>query len=196
MNLKQAQEIAHNVCVRLQPFSVRLNIAGSVRRQKPDVKDIEVVCLPRYVTAAQESLFDEVVASTIISSNYVEAVKSLGRIVKGKPDGKYMQIHLPQRINLDLFMPDDFDYFRQYAIRTGSAEFAAKQIAAGWRRKGWCGSDKGLRLISDCMETKQPDGKSKWTCINGKAERPPVWQSEQEFFEWLGITWVHPKYRF
>ena len=75
--------------------------------------------------------------------------------------GKYMQIKLRENIILDLFMPDDFDYYRQYAIRTGSADYAAKIIATGWKKKGWCGSDKGLRKISDCVETKTPDGKSK-----------------------------------
>lgn len=87
----------------------------------------------------------------VIIQNFVELVKSLGRVIKGKPDGRYMQIELPQRINLDLFMPEADDYFRQYAIRTGSAEYAAYTIAGGWRKIGWCGSDQGLRKTSDCI---------------------------------------------
>ena len=102
---------------------------------------------------------------------------------------------MPQDINLDLFIPDDFDYYRQYAIRTGSDDYAAKVIATGWKKKGWCGSDKGLRKISDCIETKTPDGKSKWKCVKANAELPPVWQSEEQFFEWLGIKYLPPNRR-
>lgn len=195
MNLKQASTIAVSVCERLKPFCSVIHIAGSIRRHKPDPKDIEIVCLPRYVTSTQESLFDEVITTPVISQNFVQVVNSLGRILKGKPDGKMMAIELPQRINLDLFMPDDFDYYRQLCIRTGSADYVRHTIAAGWKRKGWCGSDKGLRLIKDCIEHVQTDGKSKWECINHNAQRPSIWVSEMEFFEWLGITWIHPKQR-
>jgi DNA polymerase/3'-5' exonuclease PolX len=195
MRLSEAKEIAIKIGTRLQPFCNRLNIAGSIRRQKPDVKDIELVCLPRYIDASQESLFADVIVEKVISQNFVEVIKSLGKIIKGKPDGRYMQIQLHQRINLDLFMPDSDDYYRQYAIRTGSADYAARTIATAWRRKGWCGSDKGLRLMKDCIEHKQVDGKSKWVCMNDQAERPPVWGSEQEFFDWLEVPMIMPKLR-
>lgn len=195
MRYNQAKDIAINVGNRLLPFCTQLNIAGSIRRQKLEVKDIEIICLPRYIDGTQESLFDDVIVGKVISKNYVEAVKALGKVVKGKTDGRYMQIELPQRVNLDLFMPDPDDYFRQYAIRTGSADYAARTIAVAWKRKGWCGSDKGLRLQSDCIEHKQADGKSKWECINPEAQVPPVWQSEKEFFEWLSIPFIMPKLR-
>lgn len=195
MRLNDAKDLAIKVGTRLQPFCTRLNIAGSIRRQKYEVKDIELICLPRYIDGTQEDLFGDVITEKTISKNFVEIVKSLGKVVKGKPDGRYMQIQLLQRINLDLFMPDPDDYFRQYAIRTGSADYAARTIASAWKRKGWCGSDKGLRLMKDCVEHKQVDGKSKWICINDQAEKPPVWQSETEFFEWLEVPWIMPKLR-
>lgn len=195
MRYNQAKELAINVGNRLLPFCTRLNIAGSIRRQKPDVKDIEIICLPRYIDCSQESLFSDVIIEKVISKNFIDVIKSLGKVIKGKPDGKHMQIELPQRINLDLFMPNPDDYFRQYAIRTGSADYAARTIAAAWKRNGWCGSDKGLRRIEDCQEHKQADGKSKWTCINYQGQIPPVWQTEQEFFEWLGIPCIMPKLR-
>jgi hypothetical protein len=131
----------------------------------------------------------------VISQNYVQVVKLLGKVIKGKPDGRYMQIELPQRINVDLFMPVPEDYFRQLAVRTGSAEYAYGTIATAWKRIGWCGSDKGLRRIEDCVEHKQPDGKSKWECVNPNAERPPVWKSEREFFDFIQVPWIMPKLR-
>lgn len=195
MLLKTASEIAVKICERLQPFCSRINIAGSIRRQKPEPKDIEILCQPRIITIAQDSLFDEVIVEKKVSDNFVKEVRSLGKVIKGKPDGRMMQIQLPQRIMLDLFMPDEPDYFRQYVIRTGSKEYVQHTIAAGWKRIGWCGSDMGLRKISDCIEHKQPDGKSKWECVNPVAELPPVWQSERDFFAWIGAGYIHPKLR-
>lgn len=196
MQLTKATDIAILVGEGLKPFCTKLNIAGSIRRQKPEVKDIEIVCLPRYITRTQGDLFGDVETVTEVTPNFMAEINGHGEVVKGKPDGKYMQIYLRfYNINLDLFMPSPDDYYRQYAIRTGSADYAARTIAAGWKKKGWCGSDKGLRLIKDCVEMKQPDGKSKWTCINHEAQKPPVWESEAEFFDWLGVPLIMPKLR-
>ena len=190
--LKEAQNIAVEICYQLEPFCEKINIAGSVRRKKQEVKDIEIVCVPKLET--QYDMFGTPFSSGR-NTGFRDVVLSLGEIIKGGANGKYMQIKLTQGINLDLFMPDDFDYYRQYAIRTGSADYAAKIIAGGWRKIGWCGSDKGLRKMSDCVETKTPDGKSKWKCVKANAELPPVWQSEEQFFEWLGIKYLPPNQR-
>jgi DNA polymerase/3'-5' exonuclease PolX len=195
MKLLQAKELAIKVGKRLQPFCTRINIAGSIRREKQEVGDIELICLPRIITSAQEDLFSEVIVERRVSNNFIAEVKQLGRVIKGKPDGKYMQIELPERINLDLFMPSEPDYIRQYVIRTGSAEYAYRTIAAAWKRKGWCGTEHGLRKISDCIEHKQSDGKSKWECIKMNPELPPCWAEEKDFFDWLGVHWIQPKLR-
>lgn len=194
MKLSEAKQLAISVCEKLQPFTERLNIAGSIRREKPDVKDIEVVCLPRYFDSQPDMFGGN--TTRVISQNYVEVVNGLGRIIKGKPAGRYMQIELPQRINLDLFMPTPEDYFRQYAIRTGSADYAHHTIAKAWLKKGWCGSDMGLRRIEDCREEiNSVTNKRSWICVNQHGERPPVWTSEQEFFDWIGVPWCMPKLR-
>lgn len=196
MRLTEAARLANIIVEKLRPFTTIINIAGSIRREKWEVKDIEIVCQPRYVDGAQGSFFADTVAEKVISQNYVQVVKLLGKVIKGKPDGRYMQIELPQRINVDLFMPVPEDYFRQLAVRTGSAEYSHKTIAAGWFKKGWCGSDVGLRLQSDCeIVTQHPDGKKSWHCVNPNGERPPVWNSEMEFFDWIGVPWIMPKLR-
>ncbi len=128
--LEVAQKIAVDICYKLQPFCEKINIAGSVRRKKPEVKDIEIVCVPQQET--QYDMFGTPFTSGR-STGFRDVVLSLGEIIKGGTNGKYIQIKLPQGINLDLFIPDDFDYYRQYAIRTGSADYAAKVIASGWR---------------------------------------------------------------
>ncbi|MBD2753816.1 nucleotidyltransferase family protein [Spirosoma validum] len=195
MDLKTAKEIAITIGNQLKPYCEKINIAGSVRRYKPEVKDIELVCQPLTFLAPPAELFGNPERKPILA--FCNVVASLGRVIKGKPDGKYMQIELPtlpHTINLDLFIPEPHDYYRQYAIRTGSADYSARVIAGGWVAKGWCGSDQGLRRIEDCQE-RITGGKKKWICINPKGEKPPVWESEQEFFDWIGVKWVEPKLR-
>lgn len=194
MNLSKAKEIAIAICQRLQPHCEKVNIAGSVRRKKPEVKDIEIICLPKKVIAGTPDLFGGG-SVDFANANFQNEVRSIGKTLKGNSQGKYMQIALPDGINLDLFIPDSFDYYRQYAIRTGSADYSAKVIATRWRVKGWCGSDQGLRRMKDCVEIKQPDGKSKWKCVRNNADKPPHWHSEKEFFDWIGVEMLPPEQR-
>lgn len=109
-----------------------------------------------------------------------------------------MKIDLLERIRLDLFLPVPQDYFRQYAIRTGSSDYSYRVIASAWKANGWVGTEDGLRRIEDCKGTEYSDGdkkKMKWVCISETPTLPPAWRSEEHFFEWLGIKWIHPKLR-
>lgn len=195
MELLKAGKIAVNICYKLQPFCSKINIAGSIRRKKPEVKDIEIICRPILAPVSNDNLFDSGEPKFDIISGFASAIAELGTIEKGNAKGKYVKIALPEGINLDLFIPDEADYYRQYAIRTGSADYSFKIIATGWRKIGWVGSDLGLRLEKDCIETKTPDGKSKWQCIRDKNNKPPVWTSEEDFFKWLNVPFVKPEYR-
>jgi len=98
-------------------------------------------------------------------------------------------------INLDLFMPEPHDYYRQLAIRTGSAEYAQKVIASGWRRIGWVGTENGLRLEKECYPKDLGGGKKKWICAKQAPTLPPVWESEEAFFSWLNVEWVEQNNR-
>lgn len=188
MNYEQARDIAISICYRLQPYceTGRLNIAGSVRRGKPEVKDIEICCVPKHIDVGVQDMFGGGIRKEV-HSEFAHIVQSkLGKVVKGQPSGRYMQIALHQGINLDLFMPMPHDYFRQYAIRTGSADYSARVIAGGWVKKGWVGTEQGLRLQDECRRVAE----NKWQCTALNPTLPPVWESEQAFFEWLGVEWV------
>lgn len=192
MEYSKAKNIAVALCYRLQPFCDKINIAGSIRRQKPEVKDIEIVCLPK--TYEEKDLFGGVSEVRRSEEFKVEAML-LGRVIKGKPSGRMMQIELPEGVNLDLFIPEPYDYYRQYAIRTGSSQYSNLVIATAWKKLGWCGTENGLRKISECEEVKLPDNKSKWICKKEFPIMPPVWENEEDFFKWLGIPCVHPSKR-
>lgn len=123
MEYSKAKKIADNVVDQLAPFCERIEIAGSIRRKKPEVKDIEIVCIPKpYDTG----LFESGIATVV---NKWEKVK-------GELPCKYTQRILPQGIKLDLFFAAVDNWGLIFAIRTGSAEFSHKVLASTWVKRG------------------------------------------------------------
>jgi DNA polymerase/3'-5' exonuclease PolX len=120
MKLSEALEIAVDVVRQLLPHCSRVEIAGSVRRLKDEVRDIEVVCIP----------IPERLASFASVVNQWEKVK-------GDPQGKYTQRILPSGIKLDLFMATPENWGLIFAIRTGSANFSSHVLATGWVKAGY-----------------------------------------------------------
>ena len=48
MNLADAEELAYETTQTLARHCTRIAVAGSIRRRKPEVKDIEIVAVPEY----------------------------------------------------------------------------------------------------------------------------------------------------
>lgn len=197
MELERAKIIAQKLVDILKPFTSKILIAGSVRRNKPIVKDIEICALP-LMDEVNDGLFDKKFS---VSKDFIRIVNSWYRI-KGEPTGKYAQRRiiyedLPKilfkgdSIVLDLFIPTPEDFWRQACIRTGSSEYSRKIIAGGWLRAGWCGTENGLRLQSECVK-KASGG---WECVKENPTLPPAWDSEEAFFSFLGIKWIEPENR-
>lgn len=187
LDLSTARTAADDIIEALQPHCERIEVAGSIRRKKPQVGDIEIICQP---TLVADGLFG---GDFQRSPAFIHIITRLGKIIKGNPHtGRYVQVQISS-ITVDIFIPEPHDYFRQLAIRTGSAEYAREVIACGWLRHGWCGTtNAGLRKIADCQ--KQDDGKT-WKCIHTDGPLPPAWESEQEFFQWIGVPWIEPEKR-
>ena len=189
--LSDAYELAFHILDTLIPYCEKIHIAGSVRREKKEVGDIEIVCQPKITVLKDMFGWDE---GIIRNLDFINAIENLGEIIKGKIDGKYIQIRLPEGINLDLFMPNVNDYYRQLAIRTGSADYSRNIIARGWRKMGFVGTKDGLRKKEDCKNTGSSE-KPIWKCINPNPYLPPVWESEEHFFQWIGIKYLPPNER-
>jgi DNA polymerase/3'-5' exonuclease PolX len=189
MEYREALFIANRLVGKLESACTKVYIAGSIRRKKSEVKDIEICCLPKKYDLSDGDLFDPTY-ETVPIPEFEKIVNSLGKIIKGNSNGRYMQIYLPERINLDLFIPVENDFYRQYCIRTGSADYS-KTIAQQWNKLGWCGSDFGLRKMSDCIKV---EGQG-WKCINKNGELPPIWKNEKEFYSWLKLDYIEPEYR-
>ncbi|MEO8824108.1 MAG: hypothetical protein ABI366_11100 [Ginsengibacter sp.] len=194
MELKKAQSVAVGICEYIKDYCEenKVHIAGSIRRQKHEPKDIEIVLLPKRIE--NMDIFGAVISAPVTLDFKIHA-ENIGKVIKGNVNGRYMQIELKQKIMLDLFIPVPTDFYRIFAIRTGSSMYAHNVIAGAWLALGWCGSDMGLRRQEDCKRIKEKSGKNKWICVNKNGELPPVWKSEAELFDWLRIKFVHPQMR-
>lgn len=206
--LEEAMPIAHFAAGKLAPHCELIDIAGSIRRKRTHVGDIEIVCAPRRVEhfntkpksfAQLVDLFSEPAKEErhmpesigfFPENEFIQIVNGWTKI-KGEPTGRYTQRIIPPGIKLDLFMTTVEDYYRQLVIRTGSADFTRDKIAKQWVRKGYRGTEEGLRQQSDCVQKNE-----KWVCLVSNPKIPPAWKSEQEFFSWLGIGYVRPEERY
>lgn len=197
MELQFAQNIAEGIVETLKPHCLQVYIAGSIRRKRPEVKDIEIVVMPK--RNIQRDMFG-FISSNTVDPGFAAAVKKIGTLGKGGAHMRYARIYVQTGVPLDLFIPNDDDFFRILAIRTGDHLFSI-EIMRAIRKKGWCGSEQGLRKISDCKAVyvkneKNPRyDKTIWKVDNHNAELPPVWRSEKEFFEWANIPWLEPEFR-
>lgn len=197
MELLSATKRAIDIWTELRPTCSKIKIAGSIRRSKPVIRDIEIVCLPNTNVVTQTNMFGDSIEYNMRNVQFVALVNGLGRIVKGKPiDGRYVQVELPDAIYLDIFIPVPEDYYRMLAIRTGSVEYVKHSVAAAWVRQGWVGTDKGLRRKEECVSATTTTNKHIYKVIDeNTAQKPPVWESEKEFFDFIKIPYIDPKFR-
>jgi DNA polymerase/3'-5' exonuclease PolX len=135
--LAAADAIAAEVLALLSPHCERIAIAGSVRRRRPTIGDLEIVCIPKP--------FDP---SPLFCSGIATVVNQWEK-VKGELPCRYTQRVLPSGLKLDLFMPHPDGYGLQLAIRTGSADWSHHVLAAAWVRAGFTSKDGLLRRNSD-----------------------------------------------
>jgi len=118
MKIDEAKKIADKYVEILKPYCLRIEIAGSIRREKPEVGDIELIAIVKDI------------------KKFSKEVNKLEK-VKGNPTGKYTQRILPEGIKLDLFMANIRNWGLIFAIRTGSARYSHEILACGWVKRGY-----------------------------------------------------------
>jgi DNA polymerase/3'-5' exonuclease PolX len=112
MELTQADDVASSLVDDLSPAFRRLIVAGSIRRRKPVVGDIEMV-----------GIVDDM-------SLLVDLLSTRGVVIKPgvpdvipwtvKPGAKYVRVRLREEINLDLFLATPDNWGGLLLMRTGS----------------------------------------------------------------------------
>lgn len=165
--LQQAQGVASEILRRLEPACERITIAGSIRRQKPVVGDIELLCIPRFIDGIDQ--LDREIGLLVFQHVLGFRRNKLGSRVYG-PKNKLM-VHVPSGIGVDIFSTDEVCWPVALVVRTGG-EKTNKRIATAALRKGY-----HFHAYGSGFSTPQVD---------------IVCHSEREVFEAVDLSYLEP----
>lgn len=183
-SLAEAQRIAGQIVGQLDPSCERLVVAGSIRRRRPDVGDIELVAIPRFIEepsglfeTQQVSLLDRALARE-------EREQVLERISGGD---RYIKLrHVRSGLQVDLFVVlSPAQWGAILTIRTGPADYSQRLVTLA-RRQGNHEAGGALRL--GLRDHSTPAEK---VCTCPVIPTP----EERDFFAALGLAYVEPEAR-
>lgn len=124
MKLEDAKAIADDVVAQLAPHCERIQIAGSIRRKRPTVNDIEIVMNPKPYFVG------------MFASGIATVIDKWPKII-GELPCLHTQRLLPAGVRCDLFIATELNWGMILALRTGSKEFSHKVLACGWVAHGY-----------------------------------------------------------
>ena len=176
IDLTEARDIANKVVSHIAPSMDRAEIAGSIRRGKPVVGDIEIVGI-----VAQQN-------------NLVKLLGDIGQTIKPgvpgvipwtpKDNSRYIRVRLAEGMNLDLFLARPENWGGLFLMRTGSGSDSKGNAFNGFTPgvfKRWKRLSGGGRM-TEAMPT-MPTGEQLWV------------PEEQDFFDLLEMDFVPPEHR-
>ena len=135
--LAEADYVAERLMVLLAPYCTRIEVAGSIRRRKPLIHDIELLAVPRLLIAYGFDLFGQPAAGRDSLNDRIldlieEGVLTYRLNKKGSrtfgPLNKLL-VHVPSGISVDLFYTTMENYGMAMVVRTGSAQFCVKVMS-------------------------------------------------------------------
>lgn len=138
-----AISVAREVASCLKPVCERILVAGSLRRGKAEVGDVELLYIPKvewcrdpgdFFSSVQINMADNAIASMEINGVLAKRKNVNGSVMFG-PKNKIM-VHCRTGIPVDLFSTSESCWFNYLVCRTGPAE-SNTQIAIIAQRIGW-----------------------------------------------------------
>ncbi len=164
-----AMKIAQETMKFLEPHCTRIEIAGSLRRMKPEVGDIELVAIPVFLA----DMFGE--RSSDHELNYID-YSPIGKLVMNGPKQKKVELHAG--ITLDLFIvTPPAQYGVIMVLRTGPENYShrlvTQKIHGGSMPAHMRMEDGALRIGKKIIETPE----------------------EQDVYKALRIKYVEPNRR-
>lgn len=173
-----ALAVAAELCRELRPYTARLIVAGSLRRRKAEVGDVEILFVPRFLEY-RDGLFETGFGN--LAEGAIKRLLLLDLIrprlnVKGRrawgPENK-LAVHVASGVPVDFFQASARNWWTLLVNRTGSKENNERICNAAIAR--------GL----------------KWNPYRGFEDRRSgellfIPDSEQSVFARAGLPWLEP----
>jgi DNA polymerase/3'-5' exonuclease PolX len=185
----EALPIAERLVARLRSACERVEIAGSLRREKPMVSDIEIVAVPRWDDRPDDDIWqtprpvdlleaaiDDLLTVGAIEARLVENHRADGTIDRQTKLGPAFKALVCEGMPVDLFIvrpPATWGCI--FGLRTGPGDW-------------------NTRLVTDCQTIgRRVDGGQvlAWHSATGSWRVVPT-PEERDFFAALGQAWVEP----
>jgi DNA polymerase/3'-5' exonuclease PolX len=122
-----AMKVAREICLRLADDCVRLELAGSLRREKQEVGDVEILYIPDFKTE-KDGLFDtkQVNRADEVLAHLLETgIIAKRRNVNGSEmwgEKNKLAVHVASGIPIDFFCTSEKNWWVSLVVRTGSKE--------------------------------------------------------------------------
>lgn len=191
--LAQAEAIARTIVDLLRSSCLRIEIAGSIRRRKADVGDVEIVCVPKPRTLERDLFgqpvsgqflyeIDDTVEQLLADGVLAKRLDAKGRSAWGMRYKRALFNGFP----LDLFsVVEPAQWGVLLAIRTGPAEFSRRLVTPRFARAD------GM-LPDDCRI--QDGGLRRWSVETRREALIPT-PEEEDLFRAIGQPWLPPEAR-
>lgn len=183
-----AIEAAEEVRALLAPATEpgRLVIAGSLRRGKVEVGDVEIVYVPR-IGIEEVGLFrdkvpvnfaEKVIAAMVATGLIAPRLTVDGRQTWGQKNK--LAVHVRTGVPIDLFSTSLIAWHNYLVCRTGPAELNARiatlAIEKGWN---WAPYEHGFKRVNSVT------GANDWHVV----------KSEEDVFAFVGLPYLPPEQR-
>lgn len=179
--LPKAFAVAVQLESRLAPFCERIEIAGSIRRQKETVGDIEILFVPKTAKRMRDLFMEEE-----YSLVWAEVDKMIGIELDKRPnvngqvawgDQNRLAIHTASGIPVDFFATTQDKWWNSLVVRTGGKE-NNMAIAKAANSLGWHWEAYGTGFHHDTGT--EPHYKTR---------------SEEDVFRFVGLSYLLPHER-
>jgi len=172
----------------LAPDCERLEAAGSVRRGRPEVKDLEVVAIPRFREIQDENDLYRQPKMVNCLKDHLNKMAAMGLITLTKNGGRYMAFDwMNTGLRVDLFTATEETWPLVYMVRTGPPAFNMMLLERA--------QDLGYRILwgtgifreEDILPGEPPEPRT--------GAKPIPVETEADIFALLGMDYIPPNKR-
>ena len=190
MKIGNARQAAWEFIEEISNECTRIEIAGSVRREKAQVKDVEIVCIPKMRPAAQVTLFGPSSSQVNLLHERMLELRAKNRITgEGRESRNGAQAPFSEREYRIMYRLTAFDVFVVippanwwpiFVIRTGSKDFTHWLVTVSKR------PPYNIHFVDGHMVEFVPDL---------PAPKPVTVENEKDLFTACGVRWMEPRER-